>query len=174
MPTGKYNHTKRRINLVGCRFGRLTVIGNFTAIKGKSFWLCKCDCGQSKFVRASGLVHGQAKSCGCWKNELASARSKKLLTTHGKTGSREYYTHQSMMQRCFNIKSKSYKDYGGRGITICQRWLSFENFYEDMGNRPEGKTIDRIDTNGNYEPSNCKWSTPKEQQTNRRITCQTK
>jgi len=87
---------------------------------------------------------------------------------HGMYGTKTYCSWASMKQRCLNKKCNEYKDYGGRGITICREWMKFENFYEDMGERLEGKTLDRIDNNGNYEPNNCKWSTPKEQNNNNR------
>ena len=161
----------KKFNLEGHKFERLTATNQSKKIGIHTYWLCVCECGNSKFIRESSLIHGYSNSCGCLQRQIMSS----VMKRHGMTNSREFNTWKSMIGRCNNIKDPAYKYYGGRGILVCSRWFeSFENFYEDMGNRPEGKTIDRIDTNGNYEPSNCKWSTPKEQQTNRRITCQTK
>lgn len=106
-------------------------------------------------------------SCGCFNRE----RSREQLTTHGKSKTKTYKTWDCMKQRCYNPNDNNYPNYGGRGIRICDRWLeSFTNFYDDMGDRPKHKTIDRIDVDGNYEPGNCKWATPKEQCNNTRNT----
>lgn len=148
-------------------FGRLTVTGRQYAFSkvGQAHWRCKCECGNASVVKGSNLRSGVTKSCGCLKDDL----NRTTKTKHGKRDTSTYLSWVQMNQRCNNPKSTSYADYGVRGIAICERWQSFELFLEDMGDRPFGKSLDRKDTNGNYEPSNCKWSTAKEQANNRRI-----
>lgn len=155
------------IDLSGQKFGRLTVLSFSHKIKNKRYyWNCLCNCGIKKLVCRDHLVGGRTKSCGCLIKEI----SRKIHTKHGKHGTKVYNTYNSMIRRCTDIKEKSYPRYGGRGITVCKRWLdSFNNFYEDMGEPPTEKhSIDRINNNGNYEKENCKWSTHIEQCNNRR------
>ena len=123
-------------------------------------FLCRCRCGNKKTVQLWHLRSGHTTSCGCEKTRKS--------ITHGKSNTPEIRTWQGMKQRCLNINNNRYKDYGGRGIKVCKRWLKFENFYKDMGERPKGTTLDRIDNNGNYEPSNCRWATPEQQYSNMR------
>lgn len=165
--------TTRKIkSLVGEKFGRLTVV-EFAGRKGShtcSTWRCLCDCGKERIVRGDCLKGGVTKSCGCLARERSSARIIKLATKHGKSGTAEYLAWLNMVKRCGDRKTPYFKNYGGRGIAVCDDWKnSFETFLRDMGTRPSGKySLDRIDNNGNYEPSNCRWSTKVEQQTNMR------
>jgi hypothetical protein len=160
-------------DLSGLRIGRLTVIGR--APNGKSRetrWNVRCDCGTVKAVGAPKLVAATTTSCGCLARELSSQRrrGKALTRTHGMTDTPTYSTWCAMKTRCTNANFPGYELYGARGITVCARWLNFENFLADMGERPPRLTIDRIDPNGNYEPGNCRWATPSQQRRNQRRT----
>lgn len=150
-------------NILGARFGRLVAKESF----GKK-WLFVCDCGAEKLIFANNVKRGLTKSCGCLNKKLSGARGKQLCSTHGMSKTSEYKIWQGMRQRCENENDKDFPNYGGRGIRVCDRWGSFENFLADMGPRPAGMSIDRKKVDGNYSPSNCRWATPTTQNRNRR------
>jgi hypothetical protein len=166
------------IDRVGEKFGRLTVLSLSNERTAKVHWVCECECGHKTTVAANALGV-KTNSCGCLQSEITADantdRAKHGHAARGKSGkvSREYKSWSSMFQRCHNPKAPNYHLYGGRGITICERWRGesgFEHFLADMGPRPADCTLDRKDTNGNYEPNNCRWSTASEQAKNRRKT----
>lgn len=152
-------------DLSGFSFGRLVVLGRGQDISGRVSWRCQCSCGSIVEVRSYSLQNGDSKSCGCLRSEVTASTK----TVHGGYGSREHRSWSHMLSRVRDPKHHQFKDYGGRGISVCERWLSFENFLEDMGPRPLGRTLDREDVNGNYEPGNCRWATPLEQALNKRV-----
>lgn len=152
-------------DLTGQRFGRLVAQEVAGRVRRAAIWLCRCDCGQTTQVHHSNLLQGCSKSCGCLRREVTRANS----TTHGQSGrSPEYQSWASMLARVRSTRGRRDTDYRQRGITVCERWHSFENFLADMGPRPAGRSLDRIDNDGNYEPSNCRWATASEQVRNRR------
>ena len=148
--------------MIGKTYGRLTVLGEDPKRNKNNHILynCKCSCGKSKKILGSSIRSGASKSCGCLQKES--------ITKHGMDRTPEYKAYQSMHQRCYNKKSKQYKGWGGRGIDVCSEWHDFNKFYEDMGDRPEKHTLERLDNEKGYGPDNCIWATPKEQALNRR------
>lgn len=151
---------------IGSVFGRLTVLEEFRNKGSRIRRLrCLCSCGKESTPELKSVVKGTSKSCGCYQAELAGFACR----THGLSDLPEHAVWEGVLARCNNHNSASYHNYGGRGIEVCDRWYSFQSFYEDMGPRPSPQhSIDRINNDGNYEPGNCRWSTWSEQGRNRR------
>lgn len=146
-------------DITGKRFGRLVVQAFSEVRKGGSFWVCSCDCGNTKVVKTSDLCSGNTPSCGCIRRKHGCSHN----------GSRAYRCWVNMRERCRNKTCHAFKDYGGRGIRVCDQWNeSFESFLSDMGEPPIGLELDRINNDGDYEPSNCRWATVRQQSNNRR------
>ena len=154
-----------RVDLTGQSFDRLTVLsyaGNDQ--DRRALWRCACSCGKDVVVLGKWLRAGRVKSCGCLRKEMIAS----VKASHRMSATATYRSWASMLTRCSNPKQESYKRYGEIGICVCEQWKRFENFFDDMGVRPEGRTLDRINPFGNYEPGNCRWATPSEQSRNTR------
>ena len=149
----------RNVNRIGQQYGRLVVFEKSGVRGGGRLWICRCECGNEIIVQGNNLHSGNTQSCGCSR--------KPINKTHGLTGTSIYNIWRQMIQSCTNPKASSYDRYGAKGINVCDHWRAFANFYADMGDRPEGMSIDRINSSGDYEPGNCQWSTPTEQNRNR-------
>lgn len=143
-------------DMTGLRFGRLVVVmdAGSPAKGGHKRWVCRCDCGNEVVAQSNSLRRGNQKSCGC------------LVRTHNLSRSTTYRSWQMMWQRCTNVLNTNYPRYGAKGISVCDRWRDFENFVADMGERPSGTSLDRVDGKGDYEPGNCRWATRREQNVN--------
>lgn len=157
-------------DLTGQVFDRWTVISSAERKYGRSAWWCRCECGTERIVVESSLQRGISGSCGCRTRE-ATAKRNRQNATHGLTGTPVYHAWRSMIKRCYRPNTKCYANYGGRGIKVCDRWMEFQNFADDMGPKPTPlHSLDREDNGGDYESGNCRWATPKMQMRNTRAT----
>ena len=160
-----------RKDLTGLRFNRWLVVKGGKKVQRQDrnsyieYWVCVCDCGTTREVRTEHLKSGASKSCGCWRKEMPRI----FKATHGKSRASICNVWCCMKARCENPNNNEYKNYGGRGIMVCEHWNKFENFYADMGDKPKGMTIERINNNKGYFSGNCKWATQKEQNRNTRV-----
>jgi len=161
----------KKIDMVGKKFERLIVIKEDGVDNyGKVLWECLCSCGATKTINGCSLRSGLTKSCGCLHDEIRKELVKQISNeTHGMTKTPTYSSWKYMKQRCNNTKSTHYCDYGGRGIKICKRWMKFENFFEDMGAKPDKLTLERKNNNGDYELGNCVWANRTIQARNQRL-----
>lgn len=157
-----------REDLTGQKFGRLTVIAAAEAVHGARRWLCRCDCGTETIVGHSQVKNGLSKSCGCLRREVVG----QAMTKHGSAArgkvTRVYKIWNGMVARCNTPSATGFDRYGAVGVTVCQRWMLFENFLADMGEPPAGFSIDRRDSAKGYEPANCRWASRQTQNENRK------
>lgn len=150
------DHGNGAKNLIGLRFNRLIVLSRAGSNGGRALWQCRCDCGNTTTVPGKSLLNGNTGGCGCQTGGFV----------HGQYKSAEFRAWNDMRRRCNNTNAQRYPRYGARGITVCDRWNEFLAFLADMGPRPDGATLDRVNNDGDYEPGNCRWATRKQQQRN--------
>lgn len=155
------------IDIAGRRFGQLVALEPAGQKERKFYWLCRCDCGKQVIVQGKKLRTGHTRSCGHLRQDASRQRQTHGQARKGKE-TPEYYTWKTMLSRCRSPTSNDWEYYGGRGIRVCDRWHTFENFFADMGPRPDGHSIERVNNDGNYEPTNCKWIPKAEQARNQR------
>ena len=159
----------KQVDITGQRFGRLVAEKAIEWTKQGVVWLFICDCGSEHIRLAKAARYkGEKASCGCLQKQIYSERMSALNKTHGMTNTPTWRSWKSMRERCSNQNAPKFNHYGGRGIKVCLQWERFVVFLKDMGERPTNTTLDRVDVNGMYEPSNCRWATHKEQRANRR------
>lgn len=167
----------RQLDISGQKFGMLTAVTkDIPDTNKRTRWLFQCECGNQKVLDAAHVRYGRIWQCGCKTKEIRAELARKVIAkpglqwckTHGMSKKPVYFVWKTMRQRCLNPKAKDYQHYGALGVTICERWAKFENFYVDMGDPPDGLTLERIDVFGNYTPENCKWATWSEQNLNKR------
>lgn len=158
------------VNMTGRTYGRLTVLERSDNDKrGNAMWLCKCECGNVKAILGGSLRQGSTRSCGCMLSELSKRRMTELLTKHGFSGKKLYSVYRAMRERCEKQTCKSYGNYGGRGISVCDEWKNDRALFFEWALKngyQEGLQIDRIDVNGDYSPTNCRWITPQQNMNN--------